>query len=388
MVKRCRFIIMMISITIALSACMDSRSPEQVAYTHGLGLDYKDGKYIVYLQLINMGLLAKTEGAGGSGEEVNTELGIGTGENIDDAIFNLYESAQQEIYWGSMAYIILSERFLKEEGIMSAIDTWSRHPETRYQTNLYSTSDDLEKMLLTEPVMDVSKALSLLADPRNSFRQSSYGIILDFRSLLIALKEPPRLAVIPSVAVADKSWERKGSNRPVAKMSGLTLFDSNKKFLGTLSGETVDGYRWVNKDFYRANVLLEGGGKTIGSVVVNKRKLKIKPIVKGHQVTFKMTIKVQAHISEINEKLNYRVAERLTAKKIKKEVMSTYLDALEIHEDADIYRLGEMLYRKDVKAWKRLSREKNIKLNKDSLDVHVEVLVKDSWRDHLKREVE
>lgn len=383
---RCMMTIIIIS-GMMLSGCMDSRSPEQVAYAHGLGIDFKDGEYVIYLQLINMGLLAKTEGAG-PGEDVVSDVGRASGENIDDAIFKLYESAQQEIYWGSMAYIILSERFLKEKGIMSVIDTWSRYPETRYQTHVYSTPDDLEKILLTDPVMDVSKTLSLLADPKNSYRQSSFGTIVDFRKLLILLKEPPRLGIIPSVTSTDKAWERKGSDRPVVKMDGLTLFDFDKKYLGTLSGEKSLGFRWVNKDFYRANVIMESDGEIYGSVTINKKKIKIKPIVKNNQVNFEMNIKVQAHVSEINKKFTFREAERLVAKKIKKEVMATYLDALELHDKADIYRLGEQLYRKDVKAWKRVSKKGKINLDKGSLDVNVDVLVKDSWRDHMRRKVD
>ncbi|VEF47741.1 spore germination protein XC [Bacillus freudenreichii] len=255
-------ITMFIIFSTVLSGCTDSRSPEQVAYTHGLGIDFKDGEYIVYLQLINMGLLAKTEGTG-AGEDVEAEVGKASGKSLDDAIFKLYESAQQEIYWGSMSYIILTERLLKETGIMSAIDTWSRYPETRYQTNVYSTPDDLEKILLTDLVFDVSKALSLLADPKNSYRQSSFGTIVDFRKLLIILKEPPRLAVIPSVTVTKKAWETKENERPLVKMSGLTLYDFENKLLGTLSGKKAYGYRWVNKDFYRANVILESDGKRI-----------------------------------------------------------------------------------------------------------------------------
>ncbi|VEF47742.1 spore germination protein XC [Bacillus freudenreichii] len=123
-------------------------------------------------------------------------------------------------------------------------------------------------------------------------------------------------------------------------------------------------------------------------MVVNKKKIKIKPIVNDNRVKFEMNIKVQAHVSEINEKFTFREAERLAAKRIKKEVMTTYLDALELHDAADIYRLGEQLYRKDVKAWKRISKKKKIELDKDSLDVNVEVLVKDSWRDHMRRKVD
>ena len=44
-----------------LSGCWDSNEPERLVYANGLGIDYKDGKVIVYLQIINVKGLAKSE---------------------------------------------------------------------------------------------------------------------------------------------------------------------------------------------------------------------------------------------------------------------------------------------------------------------------------------
>ena len=47
-----------------LSGCWDSNEPERLVYANGLGIDYKDGKVIVYLQIINVKGLAKSESGG------------------------------------------------------------------------------------------------------------------------------------------------------------------------------------------------------------------------------------------------------------------------------------------------------------------------------------
>ncbi len=168
----------------------------------------------------------------------------------------------------------------------------------------------------------------------------------------------------------------------------MSLYDRDKGFLGTLKDERIIGYRWVTKDFRRAEIPIVEDEEAVASLVVNNKKTKVEPIPTESGVTFEMNIEIEAHVAELHEQKGYLTLEKLAEKKVKEDVLTTYREALQLDKDADIYRLSEKLYRKDIRAWKKLAKEGKLDLNEDSLQVKVEVKIKDSWRDHMRRRVE
>lgn len=117
--------------TLILSGCWDTTEPERLVYTTGIGIDYKDGKIVVFLQIVNMSGLAKTEG--GSSVPNRVDVGRATGKTIDEAIFNLYHTSDRRIYWGHLSFIIFSENAFKHDLLRPATDFLDRYRETRYR---------------------------------------------------------------------------------------------------------------------------------------------------------------------------------------------------------------------------------------------------------------
>ncbi len=190
-----------------LGGCLDTRSPERLTYIQGIGFDYEDGEFTAYVQLVNLsGLAAKREGGGSEGG-LPLVVGKEKGKTLDEAIFKMYRSAIAEVYWGNLSFIIVTERLLQAQEFMSVIDMWSRFPEGRYQIYLYSTSEDLEKVLEVNPILDIAKGMGGLAFPENNYRQYSFVSLTKLRNILILLKEPNYLGYIPSVSLPDGLWK-------------------------------------------------------------------------------------------------------------------------------------------------------------------------------------
>src|SRR5690606_18288007 len=116
--------------------------------------------------------IAKTEQP--QNEPNQSEVGHAKGNTVDEAIFNLYHTVDQRVYWGHLTYMILSEELLNNGKLDSVIDTFIRYRETRYQIWVYATSEPIEELLLVTPVNNKAISLSKLADPRNSYKQESY----------------------------------------------------------------------------------------------------------------------------------------------------------------------------------------------------------------------
>ena len=116
---------------------------------------------------------------------MQAEVGHAQGDTMYEALFKLYHSIDQKVYWGHLSYIVVSEKAMQKEILSPVIDSFIRFRETRYHIWVYSTKDSVEDVLLVRPVLNKAITLSKLGDPENSFEQESFIEPLDIRKLLL-----------------------------------------------------------------------------------------------------------------------------------------------------------------------------------------------------------
>ena len=167
-------------LTIILSGCWDQNEPERMLYVNGIGVDYKDGKYEIYAQIVDLLILAKSEQP--NIDAVQAEVGYARGNTMDEAFYKLYHSMDQKVYWGHFSYLVVSEEVMKTVKLSPVIDSFIRYRETRYQIWVYTTKDPVIEVLLARPVLNKAITLSKLGDPENSFKQESFIEPVNIRS--------------------------------------------------------------------------------------------------------------------------------------------------------------------------------------------------------------
>lgn len=77
-------LILVIMLTTLLTGCWDVNAPERMLYIHGMGLDYKDGKYEVYAQIVDFTNTAKNEQPVTNVPQA--EVGHASGKTINEAV--------------------------------------------------------------------------------------------------------------------------------------------------------------------------------------------------------------------------------------------------------------------------------------------------------------
>ncbi|RID82718.1 Ger(x)C family spore germination protein [Peribacillus asahii] len=372
--RKCIYIALLLTMTLPLAGCWDTTEPERMVYVHGLGIDYKDQQYTVYLQILNPRLLAKSEVASGaSGTKV--EVGRASGKTIDDAIFKLYKSSQRRIFWGHLSFVLFTEEALKAEGIQATTDLLDRYRETRYRLWMYATNEPLLDVLTAVPIMEMSTALSRLSDPLATYEQSSFVKPIDMRELFILLNEPPYEANIPYInLIKENIWKTEKKSHPVIQIKGIASI-KNKKLQKVIKNQNIYGLRWMTKDMEREALNLSANGFSDVSLLINKVKVKIKPIVKQSNIQFAISIKADAVLRENPKDKSLKKIMQVAEQTIKQQVKETYLHGVE--SNIDIYRLSEMLYRKNVQAWKNAEQNGKVPLTEDSiqkLDVQLHLI--------------
>lgn len=348
---------------LSLVGCWDAHEPESMVYIHGIGVDYKDDKFIIYLQIINPSRLAKSEATGGTAGST-VVVGRGSGKTLNEAIFSVYHSSQRLNFWGHLSFYVFTEEALKKGGLKATVDLFDRYRETRYNTWIYGTKEPLFELLTALPPLEMSTALSRLADPEPTYKQASFIHPVDLKELIINLNEPPYEAIIPYVRLTPKhTWKSEKKEIKTIQAKGVySITTDTVKDL--FADKEIKGLTWMNKDFTREQISLKIEGADI-SLLVNKIKVKKKPIIKGKDIHFELSFEIRTQLREIVQRERLKKIEKEAERLIKKQIKETFLEGL--RNDVDIYRLSEVLYRRNVNAWKSVQQNGMIPLTEDSL---------------------
>ena len=361
----------MIIFTIFLTGCWDTTEPQRMYYINAVGVDFNDNQYEVYLQIINFADLAKSEQP--NPDIVPTEVGYAKGKTIEEAIFKLYRSIDQKIFWGHMRYLIFSVRAMENERSIPVIDTFIRFRDTRYQIWIYSTENSINDVLLATPILKNSLASSKLSNPINPTKQESFIEPINLRDIAIGLNEPSHEISIPFVDF-NKEWETAEGQTEATSFAGVSIL-SKDGFKGIIKGSAARGNQWMHNYTNQAEVTfkLDTNERDYITVTLDKLKVKVKPIVTGQQIRFEAEIKLRAKVNGFKGAVTTKELRDKIVTEVKKEIKETYEEGLKL--DVDIYRLSEHLYRRNVKAWKKYEANGKIPLTKDSLskiDIHVD----------------
>lgn len=350
-------------------------------YLYGIGLDYKDGKYQIYTQIINFANIAKSEQPADP-QAIQAEVGHASGKTDHEAFYNLYKTMDEELYWGHLAYIVFSEELIKSGEMNSFINSFIRFHDTRYQTWVYSTKESVKDVLLVTPILNKAVSLSKLSDPLNSFRQDSTIKPLNVRELVLKLAEPGYEANIPSVSIL-KNWETIDEKDKITNINGVSVV-SPKGFKGNISGDKVKGLGWMDKKTKRAELTImlkdsESGEKRFITANGKVAGLKVEPIVNRNRVSFDLKVKLKVELRGFQGDIKEKVIRKKVKKEVEKNIKDTFIAGLNI--DSDVFRLSEYLYRKDVNAWKKFQRNGKVELNENTIrNINVDILSVNSGR--------
>lgn len=347
--------------SLLLSGCWDATEPQKMYYVDGLGIDYIDGQYEIYLQLISFSDVTKSENY--TPQAAPAEVGQSKGKTLEEALFKLFRSIDQKVFWGHMTYIIFSEEAMKDRNTVPIIDSVLRYRETRYQIWTYCTQDPIKDILLVTPILNKPLTTSKLSNPLNAEDKETFVKPVDFRNLVIGLNEPSYEIGIPYVTIS-KNWGTKDRQEQETAFIGIGVLSKNG-FKGFIKNDDARGTQWMHDRTQRGETTFKLDENDYLTATLEKIKVNIKPIVKNDQVTFDVEITLNARINGVKTNVSEEELRKKLIKEVKKEIKTTYKEALA--KDIDIYRLSEHLYRKNVKVWKKLEKDGKIPLTPSSI---------------------
>lgn len=363
--KHLKYLLLIIA-TLLLGGCWDSEESVRMLYVHGVGIDYKDNEFHVYVQIVSFATVARSEQI--NQDVMQSEVGYTKGKTIDEAFAKLYRSVDEKLFFGHLTFLIFSEDLLKQAELNEVLNSFTRNINTRYQTWTYATDEPMEQFFLETPILRKAITLTKMANPLNSFEQDSFIEPVNVRKLIIDLNEPSYIVRIPYVTVKE-NWNTERGGDTTFHIEGVALATPTE-FKGYLKKNEANGLQWISKESITNYLTTEINGSDFTFTIKDKR-VKITPSVKGNNVKFNINISLSALVSSFDVNISEKTVREAIEKGIKKEVIETYKLGLE--KNCDAYRLSEALYRRHVGVWKKLQKDGVIPLTEDSIDVKVTV---------------
>ena len=350
-----------------LTGCWSGYEVQNINYITAIGLDYEEEKYVIYAQLLDFSTVGKLE-LQQKAEEPPVWLGRGEGNTLTEAANDLYTTSQQRLNWGQISAILFSERLLKEERVEEVLELINRYREIRYICWVFSTRESLDKLLIATPFFRLSPKASILHNPEQHYRQRSLVAPVRLQNFVMDSNEKAKIGYIPELSVRDDQWKENHRAQELLKYSGIQLYD-HSHYYGRMGLDEIQGLPWLNRHTVRLPLDLFDGDRLVAVVVAEEPEYDIKPTVQHGKAYFDISVKVKVGVNELHADVTERELRRMAQQKIEDQIRETYQLALE--KNADIYNLGESLYRKNPNVWKRVASGNM--LSKDSLrTVHVD----------------
>nr|WP_231506246.1 Ger(x)C family spore germination protein [Paenibacillus sp. UNC451MF] len=365
--------ILLISLALLLlPGCWNSKDIQRMAYVTALGIDYKDGKYISYVQVLNFSSVAKVESTE-LGKNIPIWIGKGEGTTLTESFNSIYATSQIRVFWGHLKSIVISENMLKHgDKIKEAYDMLNRYREVRYNILLYGTKEPLQEVLHTKSILNFSPLDSILDTPTQTFSQRSYIVPVYGFKLLAQINEPGDPAMLPSLTLDKANWHEDTKPKSLLKIDGAYFFNKGK-MTGWLSEGDLIGYRWIQKKLERSPINIPNDKNPTAAIVLLHPSSKITSVFQDGKALFNITIKIQAYLDELNANIPEKTMEEQAAKVIKNEIRNTYKKGLE--KKLDVLKLDQALYRDYPQKWHELHQNQDFIFDEKSLN-NIEVKVK------------
>ncbi|WP_144938721.1 Ger(x)C family spore germination protein [Paenibacillus sp. 32O-W] len=354
-----------------LTGCWSRYEVQNMNYVTAVGIDYADGQYIIYAQLLDFSTVAKLEGQQ-KAEQPQVWIGRGKGISFTEAANDLYSTSQQRLNWGQISAILFSERLLKERKVGEVLELIDRYREIRYLAWVFSTRDPLDEVLIATPFFRLSPKASILHNPEQNYRQRSILAPIRLQKFVMDSNEKAKTSYIPELSIRKDRWKENQKPHELLRYSGIQIYDKDK-YYARMSLEEIKGLPWLNKHTIRLPVDLFSDNKLVAVLVAEKPEYDVKPRVKYDKAYFDISVKVKAGVNELHADVTEQELTQLAQKEIEHQIRQTFQTAFE--KRIDIYNLGESLFRRNPYAWKRIAS--GTVLNKDSLrtiNVNVQIV--------------
>lgn len=367
--------LLVLALTFACSGCWDYREIHQITFVTTLGVDYQNKEYVLHAQALNFSNIAQREGE--RPKKHKAVIGIARGDTLTQAMFNLYQSEQNFIYWGHISAIIFCKPALEQLKIEQLVDSVNRFRELRYNVWVYGTDTPIDQLLNATPYFGYSPYDSRLMKPNQTYRQFSSIKPVYLNRVVSDYFDRGKAVLIPRLSIDASSWSEGGEKLPLFKMDGMYLI-SSQTYSGMLTEEQMKGRRYMDRESVRMPMPVTRNGKPAALFVLNKPRVRIRHSVSGGKVFFDLRIRLAGYADEMLQDMSAASMREQVERNVEREIRDTFANGKKMN--ADVLDLTLPLYRYHYPTWKKYITDRIDMSRVELRQVQVDFTIKNSGK--------
>lgn len=362
-----------------LTGCWDIKETENIFYIDSLGVDIKDGNYVIYAQYVNFSAVAKTDNPAEPTTSIYSSKS--QGRTMIDALYHLFTITPRRTSLDHVKSFILSEKVLKKGGIHQFIEFTARFYNWRRTMWIFVTDQPLDKILSISTVLHIDPTLNILSDPMNKYQH--YSNIKPLRLFQFEAKfyEPGETAKLPLLGLSN-TWKEEKKPLTQLKFDGVAFF-ANHQYVGKMNQHDIMGLKWMDPDFIRTTLSAMNKNEIAAKLLIHDAKIKVQPIQRHGKIAFEVKAKYKGDIFQIYKDVSIKEIQQYAEKEVAREIMHTYKIGLK--KGIDVYNLSHTLYQKNHSVWKKHQRNGHIPLDESSLIIKPEVVIQSGGQWKIKK---
>jgi spore germination protein KC len=326
-----------------LSGCWGFKEIQSQTFVTGIGLDYSEGEFVLYLQALNFANVARQEGSSSLQQSVPIFIGETKGKSIQEAFSKLEQNSSLPLYYGHIEMILLSESVI-EEKMKSVIEYLGQNPFVRYNCWLFGTKHDTKEILLSDSFFNFPSLYTIIHNPDQVTERNFQIPIEKYNNFISKYYQPVGTYLIPAIKLEKKYFSEDNKSKNIASVNGGFII-SQQQYKGWVNNQDLIGVKWLSEE--ATTIPLSLSNEKV-SVVISDPHSSIK-VINGYYPTYDLNIKATAILIQNEEDMSLNKIEKELEKKIKNELLKTIEKGEEIQ--ADLLNMTEKSYRYHHKKW-------------------------------------
>lgn len=371
------FLLVIVLMSTVTTGCWDRRELEERTSVVAMAIDRVDEKEQSLVKLsVQIPIPIKIVGSGGGGGEGGksaVKVMSATGYSMADAMRNLQQRLNQQLFYGHTRVVAISEEVARED-LSAIVDSLRRSPQMRRLLWMVITPQEAVKLLEADPKLEQIPIVYVMDLMENG---SKSGIVPD-----ITLG---KWFIDRSSSGSDSIANYVQSTPREVKWHGLALFNDDK-----MVGHLEEDLSWVLMQVKNKQIggdvtitcpqnASRGGG--VGSyLTAHPKKVHVKSTVAPYQNTFKMTVDVMVEDDIVESMCNadfskeesYRLVEKALAAEMNSRARKM-VEKVQGEYGVDVFGMGNKVRAKYMKQFEQVDWKKEFPKTKIEVSYTVEV---------------
>ncbi|WP_282172235.1 Ger(x)C family spore germination protein [Cytobacillus firmus] len=363
--KKILLMIMIIGLVSGLTGCWGKKEIQSQIYITGIGIDFAEDEFTVYLQAMNFASIAKQEGASSLQESVPNFIGEAKGKTIQSAISKFEQKAAYPLYFGHVETILLSENTIKEQ-VKSVVEYIGQDHFLRYNSNFFGTNQPIKEIFTSDSFFNYPSLYTILHNP-DPLTESNFIIpVQKYNKFISTYYEPIGSFIVPGLKINQSHFSEGEEKKQISAIMGGFVI-SNQEYKGWVAKDDLSGIKWTSNQ--AITVPLSLFDEKVSVLIIKPER--IVKVLEGNRPTYKLNVRGRAELVQNEDNISIDQIEEAINKKVKSDIQKS----LEVGDEmnADLLNISETAYRYHLKTWKP-SEIKSFDLNSvENIDVNIRV---------------